>query len=76
MKEMSISVDLIWGEQDPWEPIEEAQHWAETLSCIRSLQVIPGAGHCPHDETPKAVNDALKRIVKEQAGELSPTTDD
>lgn len=22
-----VPIDLIWGEKDPWEPIEEAQHW-------------------------------------------------
>ena len=49
------SVDLIWGERDPWEPIAEAKRWAQTLGCIRSLGVIPNAGHCPHDEAPEAV---------------------
>jgi len=54
-----VPVDLIWGEQDPWEPIVEARQWAETLACIRSLAVIPDVGHCPHDEAPDAVNSLL-----------------
>ena len=53
MKGLTVPVDLIWGEQDPWEPIAEARRWAKTLSCIRSLEVIPDAGHCPHDEAPE-----------------------
>lgn len=76
MAEMSTPVDLIWGEQDPWEPIAEAKRWAQTIKCIRSLEVIPDAGHCPHDECPEPVNEVLKGIVQEQAGAPSPTTGD
>ena len=56
---LKIPVDLIWGERDPWEPLPEAQRWAERFECIRSISVIPGAGHCPHDEAPKLVNTQL-----------------
>ncbi|WP_186572162.1 alpha/beta fold hydrolase [Synechococcus sp. PROS-U-1] len=63
MKELSIPVDLIWGEQDPWEPIAEAKRWAQSISCVRSLTVIANAGHCPHDEAPDQVNPVLQRLV-------------
>ena len=56
MHGMRLPVDLIWGELDPWEPLSEARHWAKTLNCIRSINVIKGAGHCPHDESPDEVN--------------------
>lgn len=59
MKEMTIPVHLIWGEQDPWEPIHEAEKWNATIRCIQSLRVIKYAGHCPHDEIPERVNAAL-----------------
>ena len=59
MENMSIPVDLIWGEKDPWEPLPEAERWNNTIKCVRSLTVIPGAGHCPHDEAPSATNHAL-----------------
>jgi len=59
MQKLEAPVDLIWGEQDPWEPVAEARHWARTLTCIRSLSVIPEAGHCPHDEAPDPVNALL-----------------
>ena len=59
MGQLSLPVHLIWGERDPWEPLPEARRWAETLACVQSLHVIPGAGHCPHDETPELVNPLL-----------------
>ena len=64
MAEMSTPVDLIWGEQDPWEPIAEAKRWAQAIECIRSLEVISGAGHCPHDEAPDQVNQVLHQLIK------------
>ena len=67
MGNLSVPVDLIWGEKDPWEPISEAKNWAETISSVRSLQVIAGAGHCPHDEAPETVNQLLMLRVQEHA---------
>ena len=64
MAELSIPVDLIWGETDPWEPLPEARVWKETLECVRSLTVISGAGHCPHDEAPDQVNPVLIKLVE------------
>ena len=64
MENMSISVDLIWGERDPWEPIEEAKRWEQTLNCVQSISVIPNAGHGPHDEAPDQVNPVLVRLIK------------
>ena len=59
MEGMTIPVHLIWGEQDPWEPIHEAKKWNARIGCVQSLQIIKGAGHCPHDEMPEQVNAAL-----------------
>ena len=67
MSDLSVPVDLIWGEKDPWEPLAEAKNWAETIPTVRSLQVITGAGHCPHDEAPETVNQKLLRRVQEHA---------
>ena len=64
MEQLRVPVDLIWGEQDPWEPLPEAQHWAEKLPCVRSISVITGAGHCPHDEAPDQVNPVLIQHLK------------
>ncbi len=65
LKEMKTSVHLIWGEKDPWEPVKEAQKWFKTYECIKSLDVISDAGHCPHDEMPEKVNPILIKIIQE-----------
>ena len=65
LKEMNTSVHLIWGEKDPWEPVKEAQKWFKTFGCIKSLDVISDAGHCPHDEMPEKVNPILIKIIQE-----------
>ena len=67
MDNLSVPIDLIWGEKDPWEPIAEAKNWAETIPTVHSLQVITGAGHCPHDEAPETVNQQLLLLVQEHA---------
>ena len=64
---LSVPVHMIWGEADPWEPVKGAQHCEQESECIQSLVVIPDAGHCPHDESPKAVNERLLLIVNQQA---------
>ena len=45
--------------------VKEAQKWYETFECIKSLNIIPEAGHCPHDEMPEKVNPILKSIIQE-----------
>jgi pimeloyl-ACP methyl ester carboxylesterase len=67
LKDLSIPVHMIWGEADPWEPVEEAKEWKQNYDCIQSLLVIPHAGHCPHDESPKEVNEQLLLIINQQA---------
>lgn len=52
-------VRLLWGEADPWESVAEAQEWQQNFPCIQELRVLPGLGHCPHDEAPEQVNPIL-----------------
>ena len=65
LKDFQNPVHLIWGEKDPWEPVKEAEKWYETFECIKSLDVIPNAGHCPHDEMPDELNGILEKIIQE-----------
>jgi pimeloyl-ACP methyl ester carboxylesterase len=58
-----IPVRMIWGEADPWEDPAEARRWAESFGCIQELQVLPGLGHCPHDEAPDQVNPILLQWI-------------
>ncbi len=64
MENLDIPVDLIWGEKDPWEPVTEAKEWIKTIRCIRSLEIIEGKGHCPHDESPEKVNPILIKLIQ------------
>ena len=65
LENLKIPVCLIWGEKDPWEDLDEAQKWLQNFDCVKSLDIIPGAGHCPHDEMPEKVNPILLKIIQE-----------
>jgi pimeloyl-ACP methyl ester carboxylesterase len=56
-------VRMIWGELDPWENPEEARAWTSRYRCIEELRIIPGVGHCPHDEAPDLVNQILQQWI-------------
>ena len=64
MADIQVPVDLSWGEKDPWEPIEIAREWRQSLSCIRALEVIENSGHCPPDEAPQNVNPLLLKAIQ------------
>ena len=65
LAELDLPVRMLWGEADPWEPVAEARRWAATYSCVRELRVLPGLGHCPHDEAPDLVNPILVAWLSE-----------
>ncbi len=65
LKNMTTPVYLIWGEKDPWEPLAEARKWINSFKCIKSLDIVLNAGHCPHDEKPDEVNQFLLKILYE-----------
>ncbi|MGC6482678.1 MAG: alpha/beta fold hydrolase [Synechococcus sp.] len=67
LQDLSVPVDLIWGEKDPWEPLQEAERWVQRYAAVRSLSVIAEGGHCPHDEHPEQVNPLLLRCLTQQA---------
>ena len=62
-RDAAVPVRLIWGEADPWEDPAEARQWAARYRCIRNLELLPGVGHCPHDEAPELVNPILQRWI-------------
>lgn len=51
---------FLWGAADPWEPIAEAQQFAQ-FSCVREFVPLVGVGHCPQDEAPDVVNTYIQR---------------
>lgn len=64
LAELQTPVALIHGALDPWERVSEAARWRE-FCCVRSLDVVEGLGHCPHDEGPDIVNPILLRLLQE-----------
>jgi pimeloyl-ACP methyl ester carboxylesterase len=59
LAQLQVPVQLLWGEADPWEPVAEAKRWQQAYPCIQELRVLPGLGHCPHDEAPEQTNPIL-----------------
>lgn len=59
--ELKAPLLLLWGIKDPW--IQDSDRLARfrrhAPPCFQ--EVLLKAGHCPHDEMPDAVNDALLR---------------
>lgn len=53
---------LIWGEADPWEPIELGRQLAN-FSTVRQFIPLKGVGHCPQDEAPEQVNAILREWI-------------
>ena len=52
---------LCWGEHDPWIRPATADKIQALKPCCTRISI--DAGHCPHDENPKAVNDAIRNFM-------------
>lgn len=55
LPQLTCPVLLVWGEDDPWEPVDLARQLAEFES-VDEFITLPGVGHCPQDEAPELVN--------------------
>ena len=62
---VDVPIQLIWGEKDPWESLSEAKEWKKNFRNIKRLDIIKGAGHCPHDEKPEETNDLIYEFLQE-----------
>ncbi|MDB9525999.1 alpha/beta fold hydrolase [Oscillatoria sp. CS-180] len=56
---------VLWGERDPWTPIEGATIYRELSETPDvdppvTFHSIPDTGHCPHDEQPEVVNQLIQ----------------
>merc|ERR1711965_951270 len=54
---------LVWGEKDPWIRPQVADRIQALYP--RSKRFSIDAGHCPHDEAPESVNEAIKVFLQE-----------
>lgn len=58
LPQIRCPVLILWGEQDPWEPIALGRELAD-YPCVRKFVPIQRAGHCPQDEAPEEVNEQI-----------------
>ena len=65
LNKIDTSIQLIWGDKDPWESLDEAKEWENKFKNIKRLDVIQGAGHCPHDENPEETNYLVHKFIQE-----------
>lgn len=53
-------VMVMWGDQDPWVPVEHVQAFKKDLPNVQ-VKVYPGVGHLPMEEVPElSVRDAIE----------------
>ena len=55
---------LLWGTEDPWEPVEMGRKLAE-ISTVDEFISLEGLGHCPQDEAPEVVNPILLNWIEQ-----------
>ncbi len=58
LPQLSCPVLILWGKEDPWEPIELARAYGD-YPAVEDFIELEGLGHCPQDEAPEVVNPIL-----------------
>lgn len=54
---------IIWGKEDPWEPVEQGRQYA-SFPCVKDFVELESVGHCPQDEAPHLVVPLLQQFSK------------
>lgn len=62
LERLSCPTLILWGESDPWEPIELARSFAE-YDAVDRFVPLPNIGHCPQDEAPEVVNPLIAEWI-------------
>ena len=65
MPKVECPVRILWGENDPWEPIEMGRKSFAHFPAVDDFVTLKGAGHCPMDQVPDAVNKEIIRYIQE-----------
>lgn len=69
LPQVNCPVLILWGDVDPWEPIDQAREWAK-FAAVDDFIPLKGVGHCPQDEAPDVVNALLQRWIGEKASSV------
>jgi len=62
LPQLQCPVLIIWGQADPWEPVELGRAYAD-YPAVEQFIELEGVGHCPQDEAPELVNPILRDWV-------------
>ena len=74
LPQVSCPILALWGSADPWTPVDTGFYPGNTFAKYNSdfeLQILEGAGHCPHDECPGECNRRVLEWIERR--ELSIT---
>eukprot|EP00593_Proboscia_inermis_P005168 CAMPEP_0171308420 /NCGR_PEP_ID=MMETSP0816-20121228/18579_1 /TAXON_ID=420281 /ORGANISM="Proboscia inermis, Strain CCAP1064/1" /LENGTH=125 /DNA_ID=CAMNT_0011791329 /DNA_START=1 /DNA_END=378 /DNA_ORIENTATION=+ len=59
----TVPVWVCYGEKDPWTPPQRVERLGR-LERVEKVVLLPGVGHCPHDEAPELVNPLLLEFME------------
>jgi pimeloyl-ACP methyl ester carboxylesterase len=62
LPQMQVPVRILWGDNDPWEPIDMGRKYGE-YPAVDEFVALPGGGHCPMDKVPDLVNKEVLRFL-------------
>jgi pimeloyl-ACP methyl ester carboxylesterase len=65
LPQLSCPVLMLWGAEDPWEPIELGRELSR-YPAVEDFIPLPGVGHCPQDEAPELVNPLIHDWVAQK----------
>jgi pimeloyl-ACP methyl ester carboxylesterase len=71
LPQLQIPCRILWGEQDPWEPIALGRAYGEYATVDQFIS-LPQVGHCPQDEAPDVVNPLILEWLGSQSVTPSP----
>ncbi len=63
LPQVKVPVRILWGENDPWEPIEAGRAYAD-YDIVDEFVPLPGGAHCPMDQIPDLVNAEILRFLE------------
>ncbi|CAK7339101.1 unnamed protein product [Dovyalis caffra] len=62
LPQVKCPVSIVWGDKDPWEPIELGRGF-RNFDSVEDFIALPNVGHCPQDEAPHLVNPLVESFV-------------
>lgn len=76
LPEVNAPILALWGDQDPWVPAKSGRQPCGAMfgeyAKDYTLDLIPGAGHCPHDERPEYCHKSMIPFLAAARERYSP----